>query len=124
MITEKEARKILNLLEYFGHHFDFDDERKDEAIALFKNNNIVYNKIKIKILCKLFGHKWEDKALFISKYNSLDHVNVRECEKCKILRATICDCYTGEVYGESLYQNKEEFNKAKVNILNEVFQLK
>jgi len=48
MITEKEARKILNLLEYFGYHFDFDDERKDEAIELFKKNNIICDKSKCK----------------------------------------------------------------------------
>lgn len=48
MITEKEARKILNLLHHFGYCFDFDEERKNEAIELFKKNNIICDKSKCK----------------------------------------------------------------------------
>jgi DNA-dependent RNA polymerase auxiliary subunit epsilon len=39
--SEKQARDILNALEHFGYHFDFDEKLKNEAIKYLKEQGII-----------------------------------------------------------------------------------
>ena len=72
----------------------------------------------MNILCRLFGHEYKEVRWHISYKDSLIHLTVSKCIRCKCLRLRIYDAYMGMVYADEVVDVKtinEQLKKWKVN---------